>query len=225
MTDHVPSWAFIQLKPGTGKTTSAVFLAHALKAAGRNPLLVDADKAQSALRWSDQAGGFEFPIVGLAVANVHQQMPGLLRQMPRVDCLVFDTPQAEDHAPIVRSVMRLPGQRRTWILPIAPAGVEVDRMAPMRQHIEDGQSLRRDDDGPADVVVMLNRTNRPTRTSTGPDHDVREALIKRGYAVLDTQIAHNDSLYRQTFGTVPDIEATTFPALADELLARQEGTA
>lgn len=221
MTRDVLSWAFIQLKPGTGKTTSAVFFAHALKAAGRNPLLIDADKAQSALRWSDQAGGFAFPIVGLAVANVHQQVPGLLRQMPDIDSLVFDTPQAEDHAPIVRSVMRV-GRRACWVLPVAPSGVEVDRMSPIRTHIEDGQSLRHDEDGPADVVVMLNRTNRPVKTAGGPDADVRAALTKRKFYVLDTQIAHNDSLYRQTFGTVPEIEQTTFPDLADELLKRQE---
>lgn len=219
MTRDVLSWAFIQLKPGTGKTTSAVFFAHALKARGRNPLLIDADKAQSALRWSDQAGGFAFPIVGLAVANVHQQVPGLLRQMPDIDSLVFDTPQAEDHAPIVRSVMRL---ARCWIIPVAPSGVEVDRMSPIGQHIDDGQSLRHDEDGRADVVVMLNRTNRPIKTATGPDADVRAALTRRRYHVLNTQIAHNDTLYRQTFGTVPEIEPTTFPDLAEELLKRQE---
>ncbi|MFD8833158.1 AAA family ATPase, partial [Bacillus subtilis] len=40
----------MNLKPGVGKTTSAVWLAHALHESGCSPLLVDSDPASSALR-------------------------------------------------------------------------------------------------------------------------------------------------------------------------------
>ena len=46
--------ALISTKGGTGKTTSAVYLATALHRIGRT-LLVDADPQLSALTWSQQA--------------------------------------------------------------------------------------------------------------------------------------------------------------------------
>ena len=47
--------ALANLKPGTGKTTSAVWLAHVFVQAGNSVLLVDADPSGSALEWSDLA--------------------------------------------------------------------------------------------------------------------------------------------------------------------------
>ena len=49
------SLALANLKPGTGKTTSAVWLAHVFAEAGHTVLLVDADPSGSALEWSDLA--------------------------------------------------------------------------------------------------------------------------------------------------------------------------
>ena len=43
------SVALVNLKPGTGKTTSAVWLAHVFAEAGNTVLLVDADPSGSAL--------------------------------------------------------------------------------------------------------------------------------------------------------------------------------
>ncbi|MGH3866497.1 MAG: ParA family protein [Pseudonocardiaceae bacterium] len=49
------SWAYVNLKPGVGKTTCAVFTCAALAERGFRPLLADCDPAASALRWSDLA--------------------------------------------------------------------------------------------------------------------------------------------------------------------------
>ena len=49
------SLALANLKPGTGKTTSAVWLAYVFAQAGNSVLLVDADPSGSALEWSDLA--------------------------------------------------------------------------------------------------------------------------------------------------------------------------
>src|SRR6266487_5620157 len=68
------SVALLNLKPGTGKTTSAVWLAHIFAQAGKRVLLVDADPSGSALEWSDLAAmdprlpprtAFPFRIVAL----------------------------------------------------------------------------------------------------------------------------------------------------------------
>src|SRR5260370_40323784 len=49
------SLALVNLKPGTGKTTSAVWLAHVFAQAGNSVLLGDADPSGSALEWADLA--------------------------------------------------------------------------------------------------------------------------------------------------------------------------
>lgn len=208
------SFAFVNLKPGVGKTTSTVWLAHALHESGRSPLLVDCDPAASALRWSDLAGGFPFPVIALPVGDVHRRVDDFLGERRAV---VFDAPQLEDHARIARGVMRYANE---WIVPATPAPIELDRMAPIRGEMDDVQSLRAE---PARTAVLLNRTNRPEATRTGPDADAREALTERGFDVLDTQIARLD-LYAQSFGGPVQAGGSAYMDLAAELIKRQEET-
>lgn len=207
------SWAFVNLKPGVGKTTSAVFLAHALHERGLRPLLVDCDPAASALRWSDLAGGFPFGVLPAAIAGVNRE---LRHHTAGIDAVVFDAPQLEDHARITRGAMLAAG---CWIAPLAPAGIEVDRMASVADEWADVQALR---SAPADEVVLLNRTNRPEPTRTGPDAEVRETLTRRGYHVLDTQIVYHDLVYRQAFGCPVDVADTAYLALVTELMDRAD---
>jgi chromosome partitioning protein len=210
---HVLSCAFVNLKPGVGKTTSAVWLAHALYELGLPPLLVDADPAGSALRWSELAGGFPFPVAALPVGDAHRRVDDFLGGRRAV---VLDAPQLEDHARIARSVMR---HANEWVVPVTPAPIELDRMAPIREEMSEVQSLRPE---PARTAVLLNRTNRPDATRTGPDADAREVLAERGFDVLDTQIARLD-LYSQSFGGPVHVRNTAYMDLADELVKRQEG--
>jgi chromosome partitioning protein len=206
------SCAFVNLKPGVGKTTSAVWLAHALHERGIPPLLIDGDPAASALRWSDLAGGFPFPVVSLPVGDVHRRVDDLATGRVAV---VLDAPQLEDHVRITRSVMRYANE---WIIPLMPAPIEVDRMAPLQGEMADVQSLR---DRPARTAVLLNRTNREQATRTGPDADAREVLAEQGYEVLATQIPRLD-LYSQSFGRPVNPADTAYMDLADELAKRQE---
>jgi chromosome partitioning protein len=209
------SYALVNLKPGVGKTTSAVFLCAALADAGYKPLLVDADPGASALSWSDAADGLGYPVIGLAVADLHRRLPDVIPA--GVDSVVIDVPQIEDHARIARGAMRY---ARHWVIPVAPSGIEIDRMmVRVAAEMDDVQSLRAD---LADASVLLTRTNRATPTKTGPDADVRRALTSRGYEVLTTMIPHSDGLYRQCFGTRVDPRGTAYATLLDELLARRE---
>ncbi|MFD7474088.1 hypothetical protein ACFV8Z_18420, partial [Streptomyces sp. NPDC059837] len=117
-----------------GKTTSAVWLAHALHESGLSPLLVDSDPASSALRWSELAGGFPFPVIAFPVGDVHRRVNDFLGSRQAV---VFDAPQLEDHAHIARSIMRYASE---WIVPLTPAPIELDRMAPIGSEMSDVQS-------------------------------------------------------------------------------------
>ncbi|WP_328731053.1 ParA family protein [Streptomyces caniferus] len=206
------SCAFVNLKPGVGKTTSAVWLAHALHELGLSPLLVDGDPAASALRWSELAGGFPFPVIALPVGDVHRRVNDFLGNRQAV---VLDAPQMEDHPRITRSIMRYAGE---WIVPVTPAPIELDRMAPILGEMADVQSLRA---VPARTAVLLNRTNRPDATRTGPDADAREALTERGFEVLNTQIARLD-LYAQSFGNSVQAKGSAYMDFAEELIERQD---
>lgn len=211
------SVAYVNLKPGVGKTTCAVFTCAALAERGFRPLLADCDRAASALRWSDLAGGFPWPVVGLSVTDVYRRIGDVLPA--GVDAVVYDVPQIEDHARIARGVLRGAG---CWVAPVAPAGIEVDRMSRVADEWEDVQSLRVTR---ADAVVLLNRTNRPEATRTGPDADIRQALTARGYHVLATQVPHSDTVYRQAFGCPVQAAGTAYESLVDELVDRQEARA
>src|SRR5216684_8165393 len=106
------SLALANLKPGTGKTTSAVWLAHVFAQAGNSVLLVDADPSGSALEWSDLAAmypglpplaAFPFRIVALPSRELHRRIPEIALTD---DVVIIDAPQLEDHAGIARSAMR-----------------------------------------------------------------------------------------------------------------------
>ena len=94
------SLALANLKPGTGKTTSAVWLAHVFAQARNSVLLVDADPSGSALEWSDLAAmdprlaspqaAFPFRIVALPYRELHRRLPEIAKDD---DVVIIDTPQ------------------------------------------------------------------------------------------------------------------------------------
>src|SRR2546423_14290674 len=106
------SLALANLKPGTGKTTSAVWLAHVFARAGNSVLLVDADPSGSALEWSDLAAmdprlapqqEFPFRILALPSREPHPRLPEIDRHEEAVH---IDTPQIEGHGALARSALR-----------------------------------------------------------------------------------------------------------------------
>lgn len=200
--------AFLNLKPGTAKTTSAVWLAHAFHEAGRPVLLVDADPAASALEWSDLAGGFPFRIVGMATRELHRRVPEVARSN---EIVIIDVPQMEDHAGIARSAMRLADE---LVIPVAPHGIEINRMAPVLEEIEQMEAARQ---GPARVSVLLNRVVRSSTTRT----ETREDLTEDGYQVLKTEVPFVNR-YSQSFALPVKVGGTEFSSVAAELLARAE---
>lgn len=68
-------------------------------------------------------------------------------------------------------------QASEWIVPVTPTPIEPDRTAPVDREMDDMQSLPSQS---ARTAVLLNFTNRPDTTRTGPESDAREALTERG---------------------------------------------
>lgn len=209
------SYALVSKKPGVGKTTTAVGMAFEFHRRGFNPLVVEGDPAGSLLAWSDAAaeneevGAFPFGVIQLG-DNMHREIP---RYTADVDVVIIDAGQMEDHAKRARSAMKY---ANTWIAPLAPSGLEVNRTGGLDDDWEDVQDLRGER---ADSVVLLNRTNRAQATASGSDAALRGLLVSQGYRVLDTQIQHRDE-FRRCFGRHFATEGNEYENLVTELLVR-----
>ena len=211
------SVALANLKPGTGKTTSAVWLAHVFAQAGNSVLLVDADPSGSALEWSDLAAmyprlapleaAFPFRIVALPSRELHRRVPEIAQAD---DVVIIDTPQLEDHAGIARSALRYADE---ILIPCAPSPIEINRTTPVRDEIAEVWDVR---DKPARSAVLLNRCVARAHST----NDAREALSDLGYDVLATAVPRRE-VYAQSFG-VPIKQAGTdiWRQVARDLIGR-----
>ncbi|HEY3734000.1 MAG TPA: AAA family ATPase [Streptosporangiaceae bacterium] len=210
------SLALANLKPGTGKTTSAVWLAHIFAQAGQNVLLVDADPSGSALEWADLAAmypglppqaAFPFRIVALPSREMHRRIPEIAQDG---DVVIIDAPQLEDHAAIALSALRYADE---ILIPCAPSPIEINRTTPVREEISEVAAVR---DKPARVAVLLNRCVARANSTT----DAREALQGLGYDVLDTVVPRLE-VYAQSFGMpIPDTGRAVWRRVADDILGR-----
>jgi chromosome partitioning protein len=189
------SVALANLKPGTGKTTSAVWLAHVFAQAGNSVLLVDADPSGSALEWSDLAAldpritpqdAFPFRVVALPSRELHRRLPQIARDD---DVVIIDTPQIEDHAAIARSALRYADE---IVIPCAPTPIEINRTTPVRDEIADVREMRIT---PVRSAILLNRCVTRAHSTA----DARQALEGLGYEVLATAVPRLE-VYAQSFG-------------------------
>jgi chromosome partitioning protein len=189
------SLALANLKPGTGKTTSAVWLAHVFAQAGNTVLLVDADPSGSALEWSDLAAmdpgtppekAFPFRMVALPSRELHRRLPEIASAD---DVVIIDAPQLEDHAGIARSALRYADE---ILIPCAPTPIEINRTSPVREEISEIEAVR---DRPARSAILLNRCITRAHSTA----DAREALVGLGYDVLGTAVPRLE-VYAQSFG-------------------------
>ena len=190
------SLALANLKPGTGKTTSAVWLAHVFAQAGKTVLLVDADPSGSALEWSDLAAmdpgispdaAFPFRIVALPSRELHRRLPEIAQAD---DVVIIDAPQLEEHDGIARSAMRYADE---ILIPCAPTPIEINRTSPVREEIREVEAVRNQ---PARSAILLNRCIARAHSTA----DAREALVGLGYDVLSTAVPRLE-VYAQSFGS------------------------
>jgi chromosome partitioning protein len=210
------SLALANLKPGTGKTTSAVWLAHIFSQAGNSVLLVDADPSGSALEWSDLAAmdprlapqeAFPFRIVALPSRELHRRLPEIAQND---DVVIIDTPQLEDHAGIARSALRYADE---ILIPCAPNPIEINRTTPVRDEIAEVQEVR---EQPARSAVLLNRCIARAHSVA----DAREALLDLGYDVLRTAVPRLE-VYAQSFGMpIRQAGCDVWHQVAQDLIAR-----
>jgi chromosome partitioning protein len=211
------SVALLNLKPGTGKTTSAVWLAHIFAEAGQRVLLVDADPSGSALEWSDLAAMdprqppsamFPFRIVALPSRRLHLRVPEIA---DADDVVIIDAPQLEDHSGIARSAMRYVDE---ILIPCAPTPIEINRTTPVREEIAEVEDLR---ETPIRSAVLLTRCIARAHSTA----NAREALAGMGYDVLRTAVPRLE-VYAQSFGLpIPETGRGVWHDVAGDLIERR----
>jgi chromosome partitioning protein len=195
------------LKGGTGKTTSAVYLALGLAAQGRT-LLVDADPQGSALGWSEQAGEVgEFP-----PTVIHWPTRDLARRVGQVEGdyqhVVIDTPPSNDA--LVRQALLCAD---VLLVPLAPSLLEVARLGPTFDAAAEVEALH-----PVTIRVLLVRVRAGTKSS----RDARVALEAQppeglGLPTMRAEVRLRES-YATAYGLRPS-DLGEYAAVLAELLA------
>lgn len=188
--------AVVNLKGGTGKTSTVMHLAAALRQAGESVLIVDGDPQGSALDW---AAAMEWDATAHPHNTIHKQA-WLDRTHEHV---VIDTPPGD--LGVVTSALRAAD---LVVVPMQPTAGDFSKFAETVQLVEEVQVLTE-----APAVVLLTRVVKRTIAAA----QIREALAPFGVPVLDIEIPQSQAL-AMAYGA----QITDLGAYAD-LLSELEG--
>ena len=163
------------LKGGSGKTTIATHLAHAIALAKGKPrvLLVDADPQGSAQEWAEaREEKPPFQIIGMARNTLHRDLPDLIENY---DHAVIDTP------PRVSALARSAILASDLVLiPVQPSSYDVWAASETVALVEDARGFKPE----LKAAFVINR--RITNTAIGDD--VKDALADYDIPLLSSVI-------------------------------------
>ena len=194
------------LKGGVGKSTSSVYTALGLAAAGSRVLLVDADATnRTCLKWSSLAE--DWPP---SVTVVSWEVPDLARRVQAVaadyDHVVIDT--GPQRPAILRQALMVTDD---LVITVAPSPVELEQLP-------DTFALAAEVDAmsPTFAQVLFVKVRRGTRSSV----EARNYLTDRELPVMAAEI-HLLESYPLAYGTVPP-DLAEYEAVVKELSAASE---
>lgn len=174
----------LNLKGGTGKTTTAAHLAQALHELGARVLAVDADPQGSLMRWHE-AVDFAWSVIALPHGKIHRELPGIVGDQWNV--VVIDTPPAEDRRAIVESAARAATH---VVVPLFPSTAVHERLGPVRDLLDEAAVAT--DFHTAVLLVNVKR-------SAASGEVYRTNLENDGWRVLRPIVPDREA-YRQAWG-------------------------
>lgn len=161
------------LKGGSGKTTLAVHLAHAISLSNKKVILIDSDPQGSSQGWAaSREDKPPFPVVGMARNTLHRDLPPLLENY---DHCVIDTP------PRVSALARTSILASDLVLiPVQPSSYDVWAASETVNLIQEAQGFKPE----IKAAFIINRRI----TNTAISREVAEALSDYDFPLLKTTI-------------------------------------
>ncbi len=198
--------AVANLKGGTTKTSTAMFLAAALSRRGRT-LLVDCDPQGSALSWSEGAeadgGRLPFNVMGLAVKDVHKKLRGFEGDYEHI---VLDTPPGD--LAIARSALLAAD---TAVVAVQATAMDLDRVMATIDLIAEVEPLN-----DLTFSILLARVRRISREG----QDARAAMEEAGLPVMKAEVPQL-GFYADAFGEPFGEDLGEYERVAAELLGEE----
>ena len=154
---------------------TAVHLAAAVHAQGKELTLVDGDPQGSALAWCERAGS-PWLTVAMATKTIHQRID----QLARGGSVIIDTPPGD--LGIIASALRA---CEVAVIPCQPTASDVSQIAETRALVEDVAAIN-----DIKAVILLTRVVRRTIAAT----ETRTLLTDAGLHVLHADVAQSQAL-------------------------------
>lgn len=173
-------------KGGTGKSTTAVYLATALAASGRT-LLVDGDPQGSILSWSEEAGAaFPAGVVQWSTRDLARRVQDVAGDYRHV---VIDTGRSvTDDDPILRQALMVSDD---LVVPCAPSLMDVRELGRVLAMVDDVAAVHE-----VTPHVLLTKV----RAGTTSAREARQGLVDQGVPLMVAQVSLRE-VYASVWGT------------------------